>query len=218
MGIYLEGPYSQRIQLGSVPIDVSQDFTIALFVMPENPATTQTIYAQLASDTSECPLIRFSGGNVQMINYKAPSAQTLATSTGVASLTWVHVAAVRNGTTNSLWTNGVQRDSGAFTTMSTPNFANIGSLTASSYLKGYIADVRIYQRALAANEIYALYASKGAALIPPDKFHLQAFGREGAVAANPVDVSPAKVSLVPFNNPTYAATPHAIYPPPRFTS
>ena len=80
----------------------------------------------------------------------------------VAVGAWTHVAATYNGTTASVYVNGVLAGSQAFTGY---NLASGGVrlgeyVSATGYkFAGAIENARVYNRALSATEIAALYAS-----------------------------------------------------------
>lgn len=96
-------------------------------------------------------------------NFKNNSVGT--TNGAVPLNTWKHIAAVRNGTTISIYINGVLNATAATgTTAPTYNFpARIGSMFYGSYsppqyngLNGKMDELRLYNRALSAAEILVL--------------------------------------------------------------
>jgi prepilin-type N-terminal cleavage/methylation domain-containing protein len=73
---------------------------------------------------------------------------------------WVYLVGVANGINDSLYINGVQVGSGigiAFTGYSGPDILVGGHTGNGGYFSGLIDDVRIYNRALSAAEISAMY-------------------------------------------------------------
>lgn len=77
---------------------------------------------------------------------------------GLSLNTWYHIAAVDNGSTVRLYVNGNQVASGASITSTTnsPMNLNIGAwpgASTSTYFKGSIPMLKIYHKALSANEI-----------------------------------------------------------------
>ncbi len=74
--------------------------------------------------------------------------------------TWVQVTAVRSGTTVTMYVNGTSNASGTVGTPATPTSGlSIGSnsVTGGQNFAGSLDDVRIYNRALSAAEVQALY-------------------------------------------------------------
>ena len=68
--------------------------------------------------------------------------------------TWHHLVGVRRGTTNELWFNGVQKATG---TASVYAVNTAGKLYIGQFTHGLMDEVRIYNRALSAKEVKALY-------------------------------------------------------------
>jgi hypothetical protein len=81
---------------------------------------------------------------------------------GIATLalnTWYHVTAVLNGTARTIYVNGVldSNTSGAWTWPGGTAFIGSGNNSANYFFSGSLDDVRIYNRALSANEVKQLY-------------------------------------------------------------
>ncbi|MBX4196207.1 hypothetical protein KW805_01310 [Candidatus Pacearchaeota archaeon] len=77
---------------------------------------------------------------------------------------WVHLVGVYDGSKVQLYKNGVLKDSDSTSGM-TPGNGNaplqIGTRDGNSYFKGSIDDVKVYNRALSASEVKALYEGSG---------------------------------------------------------
>jgi hypothetical protein len=76
--------------------------------------------------------------------------------------TWYHIALTWNSGSYAVYVNGTARASGAYTGLTALGaFADIGNDGSAAYrnesFNGVIDDVRIYNRALTAAEIYAVY-------------------------------------------------------------
>ena len=82
---------------------------------------------------------------------------TPATGTGPKWNEWQHLAVVKNGTTVSVYADGVFSGSGTVTNTDSNGDIYIGSLAGGNYFKGQIDDVRLYNRALSAGEVQRLY-------------------------------------------------------------
>ena len=103
--------------------------------------------------------------------YLAQASIYPTTRTFIPSLQWSHVAFVINATTISMYFNGVYQSvaSGVYTSLGLSSFTGpiqLGSSQAGSNfgLLGYMQDFRMYNTALSAQQIQAIYKSGG---IPP---------------------------------------------------
>ena len=74
--------------------------------------------------------------------------------------TWTHLAVTKQGSTVTIYMNGsvvISKTFGSPITTTSNQLCLAAFNCASSYLGGYIDDVRLYKRALSANEVGALY-------------------------------------------------------------
>ena len=70
---------------------------------------------------------------------------------------WYHICIVHSGPLTAMYSDGVQENQKSFTYSFTPSYGYIGnSLNDGEYFNGWISAVRIYNRALDADEISAL--------------------------------------------------------------
>ena len=70
---------------------------------------------------------------------------------------WYHICIVHSGSLTTMYSDGVQENQKSFTYSFTPSSGDIGnSLNLNEYFNGWISAVRIYNRALDADEISAL--------------------------------------------------------------
>ena len=70
---------------------------------------------------------------------------------------WYHICIVHSGSLTAMYSDGVQENQKSFTYSFTPSSGYIGnSLNLNEYFNGWISAVRIYNRALDADEISAL--------------------------------------------------------------
>lgn len=80
---------------------------------------------------------------------------------------WCHLALVSNGTSATIYENGVQKGTAAISSSITGAYdlvvgaraSSAGAATTAIYNKGNISDVRIYATALSADDIKQLYNS-----------------------------------------------------------
>jgi len=73
---------------------------------------------------------------------------------------WYHVVMLRNDGVTKFFVNGVQTANTESSTPLAPTAFTIGSASGIRFFKGMIDDVRIYNRALSASEIKAIYAQQ----------------------------------------------------------
>jgi hypothetical protein len=123
-------------------------------------------------------LLFFIGGTVAWVVYGVyPDA--------ITPNEWYHVAATWNGTEWAIYVNGTLKASGGNQSNSTLNFSSnplcVGREPGwpSTSFEGIIDEVRIYNRALSSDEIFAAYATPaqapvGGIAFPPDKLALLA--------------------------------------------
>lgn len=78
-------------------------------------------------------------------------------STPLALNRWYHVAIVNNAGSATFYLNGVA--DGTVSSVPTFNANSIGNDSLSEYLPGKLDEVRLYNRALSASDVYALYKS-----------------------------------------------------------
>jgi len=148
---YVTTPYS---------IDLDNALTVSLWVKIAD--TTHNNYTFVSAITSASNywvlLHRADKSGVTLQTQTLLFGKTTPT-TNMTANTWTHVVLTKNsGTTVAIYQNGVQITnaaivSGGFAAVS----LHIGELNAANYLNGSLDDVRIYNRALSANEITQLY-------------------------------------------------------------
>ncbi len=73
---------------------------------------------------------------------------------------WYQIAMLRNSGVTTYYVNGVATSNSTAATPYTPTSFRIGSATGVRFFNGAIDDVRIYNRALASNEVATLYAAE----------------------------------------------------------
>ena len=120
------------------------NYTVEFWVYFNNITGTQDLVGNYVSSTAADWTIILNSSTIQ---YYPSSAATLVQSPTVVAGTWYHVAAVRNGTTCSLYLNGVLVGtsltfSGTLGSAAKPLY--IGTRTATgNYLNGYMSNLRI---------------------------------------------------------------------------
>ncbi|MFA6554526.1 MAG: LamG domain-containing protein [Candidatus Paceibacterota bacterium] len=82
------------------------------------------------------------------------------TFTGIVANTWYHAVGVFDGSNQSLYVNGISAGTVSLKNLNSFSSLNIGRSSSASfrYFPGSIDDVRIYNRALSAQEVFQLYS------------------------------------------------------------
>jgi hypothetical protein len=146
--------------------DGSSDYITTVSSLPTLSTFTFTAWVNLSSSPSRGFILWLSPGDMEiqsgyLVFNRTGCGQVIATpSAAITTGAWYFVAATWNGSTGSLYVNGSFLTSGAgcsgFTTIGGTT-AEVGGLNASDYFPGLIDEARIYNRALSAGEIAALY-------------------------------------------------------------
>jgi len=158
--ITLDGD-SDYINVGSdSSLDQTTSVTIAAWVNPDTNAGWDVIY-QRVDGTPNGYRMKISDTSKWAFNPDA-SGDWLYSSDDASTDTWSHVVGTWDGSTSTLYVNGVEINSQVDTgtpTSTTGETANIGSYGngVSQFFDGEIDDVRIYNRALSPKEVRDLY-------------------------------------------------------------
>src|SRR5215510_9249799 len=158
--LYFDGVNDNVTVPDSNSLDLSSAFTLSAWV---NPAATFTDYRSIvaknppyylyASSSWYCPdgspLGGFSTDRINPVCQPSP----------LPTNTWTHLAVTYNGSTLTLYRNGVAVANSNVSATLSPTTLNlqIGASQFGEYFKGLIDEVRIYNRALTATEIQAAY-------------------------------------------------------------
>lgn len=193
----------------AVITSVTDNFTFAMWVyLPALPAATATVFCNGDVGANGTRMFVTTGGVFQMQHNFVVSLSSDAT---LSTLTWYHLALVRNGGTTQLYVNGVAAGG---TTASTPNAANsftsIGAAVNSSNTKSGFAnclmdDVRIYERALSAGELLDIVSYAADPNIVISSTSLKAWYKLDESSGNPADSSGSGLTLTNNNTATFVA-------------
>lgn len=146
-GDYLTIPDSELFNFGT------GNFTVECWLYVQNAASSPWIVGQwntsAGSDTNSSWVLLINSSNLSFAAaYNNSISQTSVTTPNIQNNTWYHVAAVRNGSTLSLYLNGSLQQSNTTLGSSTLNNSslnvNIGQRQGgTNYLVGYIDDLRV---------------------------------------------------------------------------
>jgi hypothetical protein len=141
------------------------NFTIAgwvnLFSTPTSPTTYQTMYSDASGSKGmflkDYKINWFYGSNI------------LTGNTALSPNKWYHTTITYDGNTLVAYVNGVSDGNASSNTQSLPTGAlRIGDSLGNDHFAGKIDDLRVYNYALTADEVKAVYNQNSAALLSKD--------------------------------------------------
>jgi len=150
------------------PLDVVNDITVSLWIKPENNMTENEPFSKYdyakgwlfdLNDVEEC------GSGESMYFGGRSGASNLWSTSGCVNYVlgeWQHIVGIRNGSIWSIYVNGVlgsskEGDSGTLASAVSMNIGRSPQGGGQLYYAGSLDDVRIYNRALSADEVKRLY-------------------------------------------------------------
>jgi hypothetical protein len=167
-GVYDFDGVDDNIDCGSAATVISGQFTVAAWIRTDQATSTVNIFDGRNDTGSNAGFLMDmqTGDNIRLI--VDTDAASGANSTGASTLstnTWYHVAGTRDGSgVIDVYVNGSQDDATPTTlagTMTITDNCAIGFNTASGagFYNGDLDDVRIYDTALTAAQIGAIYTN-----------------------------------------------------------
>ena len=162
---YLQVPSPLGLPLGS------QSRTLMLwFKTPRDlVANTDSALAQYGSPVNEQMFGLITSGNAPGKLYFFGYNRDLAGTNQLIKNVWYHAAATYDGTTVTLYLNGQPEGSRAVTlnTVLNPDGLTIGYRPGGAKWEGQLDEVMLFNRALAPNEVAAIYAAGTNSIVPP---------------------------------------------------
>ena len=161
-GVSLNGSTQQGVVPNAAELSLTGDFTVSMWLKPG--VATQTSLARTLS--------KFDGTSINyMLAYDSAGTHmrflvdcdARATITGTVTLTstssWYHVVGVKSGTGVTLYVNGATDGTATCsgTVKTTTSNLGIGGTPGTPYFNGAIDEVKLFSRALSANEVKAEY-------------------------------------------------------------
>nr|WP_233566893.1 LamG-like jellyroll fold domain-containing protein [Cohnella endophytica] len=157
---------------GSLPTGIVSglnDFTIATWVKVNNTSNWTRIFDFGTGTSTSMFLTPRPGGaglRFSITTSGSGGEQQISTTTAFPTGVWKHVAVTLSGTTGTLYVDGVQVATNASMTLKPSSLGNTNlnylgrsQYSGDAYLNGGLDDFRIYNRALSASEITALFNS-----------------------------------------------------------
>ena len=144
-------------------LDITGDLTMSAWMISTSTAGNQDIM-RAGQGTDNRYALFFDGSlkRLQFSWYNGTSFVVINSNSNVVPLNkWTYVTVVRSGTNLIFYANGVAIGSGTFTTAPNvpANFTIGGTNTGAQPFIGSLDDLRLYNRALSAQEVALLYAS-----------------------------------------------------------
>ncbi|GIH16743.1 hypothetical protein Raf01_49150 [Rugosimonospora africana] len=163
---------SEHLQLPAGVVDGLTDFTVAVWVNPTALTNNTAIFDFGTSNTSHMYL-QANSSNHPVFGITTNGTGGLQTIAGTAQLptgTWTHLAVTHAGNTTTLYVDGVAVNTNTGMTLSP---ASLGATTLNyigrnqypmgsvEFLNAKVSDFRVYDHALAADEVQSLTTSEG---------------------------------------------------------
>jgi hypothetical protein len=205
LALRLNGVNQYALVPDAMSLDVSQGITIAAWIMPEKKASQYIIQKGETVDGYEFGLLSTGKVSFRFNQITLPNDKVNSKAIYPINGTWMHVAATFDGTQAKIYINGILDKTQTFsppTVIKTNDSPlTIGSKNdGGSSLKGSLDDVRIFNYALSASEIFDLTSqSSSARLAWKGTISLT---EEGDHASENISVYPNPVGDIFFLLPT----------------
>ncbi|WP_415296825.1 LamG-like jellyroll fold domain-containing protein [Cellulosimicrobium sp. SJTW-1] len=195
-------------------LDLTTGMTVSAWVRPEHTATQYVVKKASQGTTDGYELGLASGGRPFLRLNHASSGDSYrvdATSSYPTDGTWVHLAGTYDGTRLRIYVNGVEQASKAGPASIGTNSLPLGigaEPNGTRATKGAVDTVRLYDRALTATEVSALYAGGSASPTPtPDPTPAPTPDPTPAPTPDPTPTPTPTPAPTPTPDPTPDPTP-----------
>jgi hypothetical protein len=167
---------NQYVSLPSGSLSSLSNFSVAAWVKLDTTSAWRRIF-DFGTGTSVYMFLAPTNGSVVRFAITTGGGSAEQRIDGTAALptgTWKHVAVTKNGNTGILYVDGAQVGQNTNLTLgpnslgsTNNNWIGRSQYSADPYLDGQVDDFRIYNRALSASEVSALFAAAPTAPPPP---------------------------------------------------
>jgi len=156
---------ASAVQSGSLNSFSTQ--TVSLWVRTPVPSAAQIALRKTSNAPQNVYQLDTNGSKFRYIVGVAGVLDVATSNTTVVANKWYHVVGTYDGTKVRLYVNGVedatpQDQTGTINTGTTNSMFLMGDENGTNLFSGIVDDVRIYSRALSADEVYSLYKYGGA--------------------------------------------------------
>jgi hypothetical protein len=170
-------------QAATTSLNLGNAFSLAAWVYVTTPVNASIISKQFTTSVPYALGFGLASGSSTQMDfgfYDGASWRLVSQSGTFSSGQWVHVVGTWNGTTASLYINGVLNNSSTPGGTAVDNASAIyfgrrhDSFFGTQFFKGRIDDIHIYNRAISATEVATLFGANKAKVITPNKTNLSA--------------------------------------------
>jgi hypothetical protein len=160
------GSASQHVSLPTGIVNGLTDFSIATWVRLDTTGNWRRIFDFGTGTSVNMFLVPTSGSTVRfaITTSGAGGEQRINGTSALPTGAWTHVAVTKSGNVGTLYVNGVQVGQNTGLTLSpsslgntTNNWIGRSQYSADAFLDGQVDEFRIYNRALSASEVQALF-------------------------------------------------------------
>jgi hypothetical protein len=160
---------SQYVSLPDIDVAGSA-ITVGAWVYPTTATQTAKVFSKQSGSTDAQGTLSLSAGKAL---FEVNTGGALRSPTGTTTLptnTWSYITGVYDGSNARIYVNGTQEDSVPATGALANNnlgwaIARLNASTSSNYFSGNVDEVKLFSRALTANEVKAEYDAATAGLL-----------------------------------------------------
>ncbi len=146
-----------------ISLNVTKNFTISTWIKADDPSPATVIISKVTDGNDKQYNLTVISGRLRLEYEKSGNNYFLDTATDLISTDWIHVAlTISESLTAKMYLNAVERASDTGLTEVTAvasnpvNIGKRGGVDNDRFFAGAIDDMRIYNRALTAAEIYQI--------------------------------------------------------------
>jgi len=167
--LYFDGTDDNVTVADSNSLNLSDAFTLSAWVNPSEAFSDfRAILVKNYTYYFYADVSGYCGDGTPLAGFDQATSNVVCQSTALTPNTWTHLAATYNGSTITLYRDGlpvaVANASGPLTP--TPGTLQIGASQYGEYFKGMIDEVRIYKTALSDTEIQTIVQQESVGLAP----------------------------------------------------